>query len=80
MRVFPILDWNYNQVWQFLRKYELPYCSLYDEGYTSLGEMDNSSKNPHLREEREDGTVIYRPAYMLDDEEMERESRVSKAK
>jgi len=80
MRVFPILDWNYSQVWQFLRQYEQPYCSLYDEGYTSLGEMDNSQKNPHLREEMENGTVRYKPAYMLDDEDKERESRVSKTK
>lgn len=78
IRVFPILDWNYNQVWHFLRAYEQPYCSLYDEGYTSLGEMDNSQKNPHLREELEDGTIRYLPAYMLTDEDKERESRVAK--
>ena len=68
-RVFPILDWNYHNVWEFLRRYELPYCSLYDEGYTSLGEMDNTVLNPHLRVENIEGTVVYMPAYELKHEE-----------
>lgn len=75
-RVFPILDWSYHGVWQFLRGFELPYCVLYDMGYTSLGEQDNTIKNPHLKIESPDGQVSYLPAYELKDEAYERESRV----
>lgn len=33
----PIIDWTNNDVWAFIRERNLPYCSLYDEGYTRLG-------------------------------------------
>jgi len=79
MRIFPILEWNYYDIWNFLRSFELPYCSLYDEGYTSLGEVDNSIKNPHLKilETNAEGVPyeMYLPAFMLADESYERESR-----
>lgn len=79
-RVFPILDWSYKNVWEFLRIFELPYCRLYDQGYTSLGEKNNSIRNPHLRVEKtlDSGEIIeeYMPAYLLENEEFERESRV----
>ena len=64
-RVFPLLDWSYRQVWDFLLTFELPYCSLYDQGYTSLGEMDNTVKNPFLRHENADGAIEYKAAYTL---------------
>jgi phosphoadenosine phosphosulfate reductase len=35
--VNPIVDWLDEDVWQFIRGREIPYCSLYDEGYKRLG-------------------------------------------
>lgn len=35
--VNPIVDWADNDVWEFIRSYNIPYCSLYDEGWTRLG-------------------------------------------
>ena len=74
MRVNPILHWSYAQVWDFLRAFELPYCALYDEGYTSLGRKANTQRNPALR--RSDGT--YSPAWALDDAQLHRMRRERK--
>jgi len=33
----PIIDWDSEEVWTFVRREKLPYCSLYDEGFKRLG-------------------------------------------
>jgi len=33
----PILKWSTRQIWLYIKKYNLPYCKLYDEGYTRIG-------------------------------------------
>lgn len=33
----PIIDWTNADVWEFITEYGLPYCKLYDEGFTRLG-------------------------------------------
>lgn len=68
----PIIDWTYGQVWLFLRTLGLPYCSLYDQGYTSLGKVNNTRRNPSLAS---GGDGSYAPAYMLADWKMERSGR-----
>ena len=73
MRVNPILTWEYSYVWTFLRRFELPYSKLYDEGYTSLGKTTDTARNPALR--RPDGT--FAPAYELADGSLERSGRTS---
>lgn len=35
--VNPIIDWTDADVWNFIRWYNIPYCSLYDEGWTRIG-------------------------------------------
>lgn len=91
MRIHPLLDWHYADVWAFLRCAHLgapglthppcvaggdvgvPYCVLYEQGYTSLGSMFNTVRNPELRIT---GTETYRPAYMLQDGSLERAGRL----
>lgn len=35
--VNPIIDWEDRDVWDFIKANKIPYCSLYDEGFTRLG-------------------------------------------
>lgn len=35
--VNPIIDWSDRDVWDFIKISEIPYCCLYDEGFTRLG-------------------------------------------
>jgi FAD synthetase len=84
MRVNPILHWNYGLVWHFLRLFHLPYCSLYDEGYTSLGTVKDTLPCPALAVNRGDNDndtsnlPKFWPAYMLRDWDQERAGRIAK--
>ncbi|XP_058797456.1 FAD synthase-like isoform X2 [Phymastichus coffea] len=73
MRVFPIISWSYSQVWDFLINHKVPYCSLYDEGYSSLGARDSTTKNPLLR--NPDNPSLYLAAHTLADDSSERHGR-----
>lgn len=33
----PIINWSDEQVWDFIEAEHIPYCSLYDEGFTRIG-------------------------------------------
>jgi len=73
MRVNPILHWNYCDVWEFILAMNIPYCELYDSGYTSIGSSHDTVPNPELR--LDDGK--YHPAYKLIDGTKERAGRLS---
>lgn len=50
--VNPIIDWTEGEVWEFLKEYNIPYCSLYDEGFKRLGCIGcpMGSKEQRIRE------------------------------
>lgn len=33
----PIIYWSDEQLWQFIKDYDIPYCKLYDKGFKRLG-------------------------------------------
>lgn len=33
----PVIDWTDQDIWEFIKEYKIPYCNLYDQGYTRLG-------------------------------------------
>jgi len=49
----PIIDWTDAEVWEFLHDYNIPHCSLYDEGWERIGclfcPMARKSKSLHLK-------------------------------
>ncbi len=48
----PIIDWTENDIWNFIKSQNLPYCSLYDEGFRRIGCVlcPKASKLNRLRE------------------------------
>lgn len=37
VKVNPLADWALDDVWDYIRKHEVPYHELFDHGYTSIG-------------------------------------------
>lgn len=37
IKINPLADWTSDQVWNYIRKHKLPYNSLYDRNYLSIG-------------------------------------------
>ncbi|CAG0884659.1 unnamed protein product [Cyprideis torosa] len=76
MRVNPLLRWSYGEVWEYLRSLSVHYCSLYDRGYSSIGCVARTLRNPKLLQTLPDGRTEYRPAYELTDFHEERAGRI----
>ncbi|EJT78307.1 FAD synthetase [Gaeumannomyces tritici R3-111a-1] len=71
VRVHPVIDWHYAEIWAFIRHLGIPYCVLYDRGYTSLGGTTDTTPNPALKRAGAGASETFRPAYelMADNEE-----------
>ena len=37
VKLNPVADWTLDEIWDYVRKHEVPYHELFDHGYTSIG-------------------------------------------
>jgi phosphoadenosine phosphosulfate reductase len=44
LRIHPIVDWTDRDVFNYLKKHDLPYHPLWHEGYASIGDVHTTSK------------------------------------
>ena len=58
-----IIDWSDKEVWEFIKGNVMPYCSLYDEGYTRLGCIMCPMSNKRVKEAER--FPKYKKAFML---------------
>jgi phosphoadenosine phosphosulfate reductase len=52
VKVYPIIEWNNRDVYQYLTKHNLPYHPLWEQGYVSMGDVHTTRKlEPGMTEE-----------------------------
>lgn len=60
----PIIDWEEEDVWDFIKTYNIPYCKLYDEGFTRLGCIGCPMATVKMRNAEFERYPKYKTAYM----------------
>lgn len=75
MRINPLLEWSCKDIWEYISFFNVSYCTLYDKGYSSIGDRSNTIPNPYLKIKTH-YTVTYKPAKELDNDLLERAGRL----
>ncbi|MFR5631432.1 MAG: phosphoadenosine phosphosulfate reductase family protein [Monoglobales bacterium] len=60
----PIIDWTTEDVWNFIRRYSVPYCELYDQGFSRLGCIGCPLASIRNREKEFERYPQYKAAYI----------------
>lgn len=68
--VNPIIEWTGTEVWEFIKANGIPYCSLYNEGFTRLGCIGCPIAKRHGREREFARWPKYKEAYLKAFEKM----------
>lgn len=66
----PIIDWTTDEVWEFIKEYNIPYCCLYDEGFKRLGCIGCPMASRQMREYEFERWPKYKNLYLLAIEKM----------
>lgn len=62
--VNPIIEWDDDDVWEFIRTENIPYCGLYDEGFKRIGCIGCPMAQQHGREMQFYRWPTYKKAYL----------------
>lgn len=75
--VNPIIEWSDADIWEFIHAHGIPYCCLYDEGFTRLGCIGCPMARKRVREKEFKRWPKYKLSYLRAFEAMlkERERR-----
>lgn len=60
----PIIDWTEQEVWEYIRMHDLPYCKLYDNGWRRIGCMFCPMSTRAEKERQSAEYPKYRQAYI----------------
>lgn len=61
----PIIDWTDAEVWEFIHEYNVPYCELYDQGYTRLGCIGCPLAGTKMQKQEFEQYPKYKHLYLL---------------
>ena len=76
----PIIDWEDDEVWEFIREYDVPYCKLYDEGHKRLGCIGCPMGGPSHQRREFERWPKFRTAYLKAFERMIKQRREQRLK
>ncbi|KAJ3323961.1 hypothetical protein HDV06_000937 [Boothiomyces sp. JEL0866] len=53
IKINPLATWDYNQVWKYVKENNVPYNTLHDHGYKSIGDTHSTTPTAEGESERE---------------------------
>ncbi len=62
--ISPLFHWNDSEIWEFIRSRGMPYCELYDQGFTRLGCVGCPMAGPSRQRMEFERWPKYKDAYL----------------